>query len=1246
MSIKDFVLTTDDKALWQRFKGLVGAQVVRLSVVEDYMPRPSSFSSQFSSETSGSENSFIQDGDLNQLQRNTNALCHVGKQPFLGVEAVSRDVRPLLNFLLSSLHDVTSSNLDGDRCESGKRQKENKRNMRCVYKKSLTLESQLHQYINPNLVTSLNRRAAKAAFEAELMCKMIDKLRKEGRKSVSESESKRKARELTIKLKSLLARQKCEWQCVGRLKETLAMAREMKSVLKFICQLSSLLERLNEGPPPYEDSSPYDDLQIKRDKFYDRHAIVGRECRQGSSRAAKRSLSEVTISLSLDFIPDRKARKPRRAAVEVSVSESECLLIKTASNCRKKKLSKGRSSSLVSMSDHARRHNGRRPSNSACTSPRCARTCTSRGSSPTRHRWPSLKDLSSPIKCKTSSETERRPSTHRHATKCLSVCKCCKIVKELCAGRCKKSKLINNLASSKSHSAKTSRAKKSCVKSSPTLSDIEGSQNLSTSEQETQREPKKRSKTNDKHKKLSATGRYRKESNKCAHRQVSSATPAGSCSKYYMHPRAAVDSSGSREPLLYSSRDTELNFKDDHLSFHYRGPSHQDGGPSSAACEQETSSRQESTKTCEDDSSCTACDVDDIQDSSSSEASEMKCSEPASCTSRYTPEESKDVCEDNSLSFLVKLNEENSRHFSPNSPKKHPLKVEKCRSPPKFSLPLTQSCPTKSDIENGTQTEQDIFLANQMPCPNMIQVSTKWRGTPPGQCCEQPSIETIIKLSMPDSCNQAPQTTQIPKPSSRKSSGYSSRKSVPELAPQSSSESIRELPECPRSPSPECRRSPSPGCKRSDSCTGSPSPIILRSPSPKHSVGTSPIQIKSPSPKHSVGTSPIQIRSPSPNPSVKYASQSPAATQTPKSSSPASRKSPLSPISPVESRQISEKFSKKPSLRSSDPSLTLPTASKMPSNTGSGNRLELLGDESREQLIDDESREQLIDDESGNKEMFLDEPTSSQLSIEQNEIISSHSNTNSVGNNSERDSPIASEKPSPVHTKQSSTTNSPSRPKSSITNSPSRPKSSITNSPSRPPSSITNSPSRLPSSITNSPSRPPSRKNTIRYTPSPVKTPSPSPVKTPSPSPVKTPSPSPSKTPPKKARASSEKKKMRSPREESSEDSEEMDPSRETSRTASPERSSRVEELTEEPQAIPPPPPQQTWQNSLREGWTSWWKLILLILLIIFVLHFLYCYLVAASCRNCRLPGPNILFYFLSWAMNSVRVIHNQPPPQ
>ncbi|GFO19399.1 hypothetical protein PoB_004590400, partial [Plakobranchus ocellatus] len=190
---------------------------------------------------------------------------------------------PLLSLLMVTLEEWAG--LGGPPADTllklKERKRECKRNMIGVYKKSLILESQLHQYLNPGLVTSLNRRLARASFEAETMVALIDRLRKESKKSVVEPERKKKVIDVSMRLKSLLGRQKCEWQCVGRLKETLTMAREMKDLLRFIARLSNTLERskaifggLQDRPPPYDFSSPYEDIPKTTEDIRKQHKMI------------------------------------------------------------------------------------------------------------------------------------------------------------------------------------------------------------------------------------------------------------------------------------------------------------------------------------------------------------------------------------------------------------------------------------------------------------------------------------------------------------------------------------------------------------------------------------------------------------------------------------------------------------------------------------------------------------------------------------------------------------------------------------------------------------------------------------------------------------------------------------------------------------------------------------------------------------------------------------------------------------
>lgn len=204
----------------------------------------------------------------NGVKRNAsaNAINSCESQPLYGLPYVARAAGPLLSLLNVTLDEWEGKNgpLAGTLLRLKDKRKESKRNMLGVYKQSLLLESQLHQYLNPGLVLSLNRRVARATFDAEMMAKLIDRLKREASRAVEDPRRISKVMEVSSKIESLIGRQKCEWQCVGRLKETLTMAKEMKDLLRFIARLSNTLEKsksafggLHDRPPPYDYCSPY-----------------------------------------------------------------------------------------------------------------------------------------------------------------------------------------------------------------------------------------------------------------------------------------------------------------------------------------------------------------------------------------------------------------------------------------------------------------------------------------------------------------------------------------------------------------------------------------------------------------------------------------------------------------------------------------------------------------------------------------------------------------------------------------------------------------------------------------------------------------------------------------------------------------------------------------------------------------------------------------------------------------------------
>uniref|UniRef100_A0A2C9KGQ6 Uncharacterized protein n=1 Tax=Biomphalaria glabrata TaxID=6526 RepID=A0A2C9KGQ6_BIOGL len=308
---RDKHLSLDDlfipRNLWQRFEQLMVQQMFRLQT-EDTAAQDSSSTCSTSSGETGSSETILNIPCMpsaSQLQRNTNALCtmHIGQHPLVG-----------------------------------------------VYKQSLNLESQLHQYINPGLVTSLQKRTVRATKQIDLISRLIKKLKKESSKRYYDHESFRRASEISAQLKSLLSQQRCEWQCVGRLKETLTMAKEITSILKFICKLTSLIERnadalrrMYEGPPPYDDANNVSSSIGTTDNLESSDATM-EKLRSHSNTLPRLSQSEVTISLSLDYLhkPEcqprnvRKLKRCKKKNVEIDSTTSGAEFSKDHCNRRSK----------------------------------------------------------------------------------------------------------------------------------------------------------------------------------------------------------------------------------------------------------------------------------------------------------------------------------------------------------------------------------------------------------------------------------------------------------------------------------------------------------------------------------------------------------------------------------------------------------------------------------------------------------------------------------------------------------------------------------------------------------------------------------------------------------------------------------------------------------------------------------------------------------------------------------------------
>ncbi|XP_055863486.1 uncharacterized protein DDB_G0290301-like isoform X1 [Biomphalaria glabrata] len=582
---RDKHLSLDDlfipRNLWQRFEQLMVQQMFRLQT-EDTAAQDSSSTCSTSSGETGSSETILNIPCMpsaSQLQRNTNALCtmHIGQHPLVGLPNLARSMSPLLEALVFIMKDMQSSTSPTDALDAVDRSRQCKKVLSRVYKQSLNLESQLHQYINPGLVTSLQKRTVRATKQIDLISRLIKKLKKESSKRYYDHESFRRASEISAQLKSLLSQQRCEWQCVGRLKETLTMAKEITSILKFICKLTSLIERnadalrrMYEGPPPYDDANNVSSSIGTTDNLESSDATM-EKLRSHSNTLPRLSQSEVTISLSLDYLhkPEcqprnvRKLKRCKKKNVEIDSTTSGAEFSKDHCNRRSK--------------SQRRKHQSVRGSGikqDIFNPSRSQHSIMRKHSSKSVHRHRQLYEPREKHRKKHSSSKHRRYvyhirrpkksscSGHSHASNKCSVCT------RSCCMQC------HSHPSCKESNTKKKTCLKKHKKRASVLSDIDSSRGRVSdgkSDKEKCSPKKKKSKTKNK---------TRKESGKpccCRLKQLDlvldrcdnkKQNSAQNCSdgKFYMHTKQSGNSFDSRRPLLFSS--SESNIEDDHPESH------------------------------------------------------------------------------------------------------------------------------------------------------------------------------------------------------------------------------------------------------------------------------------------------------------------------------------------------------------------------------------------------------------------------------------------------------------------------------------------------------------------------------------------------------------------------------------------------------------------------------------------------------------------------------------------------------
>ncbi|KAH9489993.1 hypothetical protein Btru_036172 [Bulinus truncatus] len=568
--------------------------------------------------------------------------------PLFGLPDVARSMNPLLAALICIMKDMQTNASPTDAFEVLERKRECKRLLSRVYKQSLNLESQLHQYINPGLVTSLQKRTMRATGQIDVIVKLIKKLRKESRKACYDLDSRRKTCEISVQLKSLLAQQKCEWQCVGRLKETLTMAKEITSLLKFICKLTSLIEqngdalrRIYEGPPPYEYRSPYDDLHNNGSSYCtgdnldssDVTPNVTQRCRTSSPPG--QSQSEVTISLSFDYLRNSEKLSTSRSKHEMRSPRSRKFMLNVGSGASGAECGRENVNGRRSVSRHTakeKNHRARGPSIKLYSvNPRNPhRSSGQKHPTKNRRRRRESDDQGegNAIKNKAKKHFKKSKKTgsgHRsHASDKSVLCSksCCVQCDSFPvssgsrnADKCHRKKTkktkackLSDVESSRSDAqGHRSRSDSQCHRSRSdsqghrshsdsqghrTHSDSQGNRYRSDSQGHRSRTKPQghrsrsnpqghRSKDKKKHKKKKIKYKIQPDKckcckrinlalDRCAHKQMSASVPACSVSKFYLHPVNSVNSFGSRQPLLFSSYESDYgyDFSESHKADH------------------------------------------------------------------------------------------------------------------------------------------------------------------------------------------------------------------------------------------------------------------------------------------------------------------------------------------------------------------------------------------------------------------------------------------------------------------------------------------------------------------------------------------------------------------------------------------------------------------------------------------------------------------------------------------------------
>ena len=153
-----------------------------------------------------------------------------------------KSLTPLLDLAVINLEVIQRiDQLGQHHVQYQRRFKDAQISLQNIHRRATSLEQYVDSYTDPSISTPLDKRRCKAVRGAEYIRKLVDKLLKTSRKSALYSSLQQKASEMSIKLKGLLNKQKNEWQCVGGLKESMAMAWEIKDVLQFVCHLTTML---------------------------------------------------------------------------------------------------------------------------------------------------------------------------------------------------------------------------------------------------------------------------------------------------------------------------------------------------------------------------------------------------------------------------------------------------------------------------------------------------------------------------------------------------------------------------------------------------------------------------------------------------------------------------------------------------------------------------------------------------------------------------------------------------------------------------------------------------------------------------------------------------------------------------------------------------------------------------------------------------------------------------------------------